>query len=258
MPAVSPRKPALSPAATPRKPQPVPFLTNKSRGRQSWRRTQCWWSGIWLALLAHGASAAPDNITRGEIALLPGYCPDTQTFSRDDARTSVKSERWRAMFGPTFSALHHYCWGLISVSRARSPGVLGLTRQGLLMSAINDFRYVVQHATPDFILLPEIYYRMGETQLELQAYGAALDAFTMSRQAKPDYWPPYARWAEALVKLGKKNEALAHLEQGLRLMPAEPALAAPYQQLGGNYGRFLTSLPLPPALPTPAASSATQ
>ena len=208
-----------------------------------------------LGLTSAVASAAPDNITRGEMALLPEYCPYTQTFNTGDARTAANAERWRAAFGSTFSALHHYCWGLISIKRSKGPGMSGLSRQGLLMSAINDFNYVVQFSTPSFVLLPEVYFRIGETQLELGAYGAALDAFTLSRQAKPAYWPPYLRWSETLVKLGKKPEALAHLEAGLRLMPTERALIAPYERLGGNYAKWLQALPAPS--PASAASGTT-
>lgn len=195
-----------------------------------------------VGVMADAAIAAPDNITRGELSLLPPYCPETQTFSAEDARTSASGAQWRAMIGPTFSALHHYCWGLISVHRSKLPGTPALTRQGLLMSSINDFRYVLQAAAPNFPLLPEVYLRVGESQLELKAFGQASEAFALARESKPDYWPPYVRWADALVSLGKKADALAHLEQGLRIMPIERALIDAYGRLGGNFAKFSRTL----------------
>ena len=199
--------------------------------------------GLALALGGLPALAAPDNVTRGEMALLPEYCPETQTFAAGDARTTASGARWRSLLGPTFGALHHYCWGLISVQRARAPGIGSLTRRGLLMSSINDFTYVLQNATPDFLLLPEIYLRIGETQTELQAYAEAMEAFTLSRRAKPDYWPAYVRAATVLVRIGKTTDAIGLLEVGLTRMPKEPALIEAYKRLGGDYAKFIKTLP---------------
>jgi hypothetical protein len=71
-----------------------------------------------------------------------------------------------------------------------------------------------------------------------------------------------------------KREALKKLEEGIRIMPTEPALIAPYEKLGGNHKAYVRSLPpqvlvsnqpkdqpLPPVesaapVPTPAAAPA--
>lgn len=227
-------------------------MTHSSSFKTSHLRQSC--LALILAAGCATASAAPENITRGELALLPEYCPDTQTFSADDARTSSKGERWRALFGPTFAAMHHYCWGLINFNRAKDRRMPAQARQGLLESSINDYQYVLKFAPAGFPLLPEIYLRIGEAALELKTYDRAFEAFSLSRQTKPDYWPPYARWADALKALGKKGEALAHLELGLRLMPQERALIGPYEKLGGNYAKFVKKVEA--AQPSTAASAA--
>lgn len=205
-----------------------------------------------LPLLATGAT--PDNITPGEVAVLPAYCPLTQTFTRDDPRSSADTPARRLFMqlGPSYMALHHYCWGLIHVHRAKQAGVSQYSRRAMYNFALNEYRYVLENSAPDFVLLPEIYLRVGEAHAELEAYSAALDAFSRSRALNADYWPPYVRWADVLVRLGKRSEALAHLEEGLRAMPAERSLVDAYERLGGNFAQFSKS---PRAAAQPASAA---
>lgn len=199
-------------------------------------------AGLLLACLSSWAQKPP-NITPGEVALLPEYCPDTQTMSSTDPRGSAKAAQWVSKLGEGFWGLHHYCWALIRITRANQPGVSPQARRGQYEAAINDYLYVLANAPRDFILAPELYLRIGEAFIQLQSFGSALDAFKRAREAKPDYWPPYVRWAAVLQGIGKKREALAHLEEGLRLMPNERSLIEPYERYGGKYTAFIRSLP---------------
>jgi hypothetical protein len=195
-----------------------------------WR---AWLAGLVLLLAGTGAWAQkPPDITAGEMALLPPYCPDTQTMSDVDPRGTEKAARWVAVLGKAFWALHHYCWGLIHVNRASQAGISPQIRRFHYETAINDYRYVVENAQPGFVLLPEVYLRIGEASVELQDYASAMEAFQRSREAKPDYWPPYVRGAAVLTRLGKNADAAALLEQGLARMPSEPALIAAYKRTG--------------------------
>lgn len=200
---------------------------------------------------AASADFKPQNVTAGEMALLPEYCPDTQGFQYGDQHynTSPRAAYWVGLMGKSFWAHHHYCWALIYINRAKAAGLRPQEREALYRWAINDYRYVVQHSTPDFVLLPEVWTRMGEAYVLLGANGSALEAFGAARRIKPDYWPPYVRWAEVLARLGKRTEALAHLEEGLERMPTERALIEAYERLGGNHARFARS-------PRAAASAA--
>ena len=74
-------------------------------------------------------------------------------------------------------------------------------------------------------------------------YGLASAAFDESRKRKPDYPPPYLRWAEVLLMTGNKEGALAHLELGLRQAPKAADLLAQYKRLGGNPEAFIRTLP---------------
>jgi tetratricopeptide (TPR) repeat protein len=209
------------------------------------------WLAIPLLMATTGAFAQkPPNVTPGEMALLPEYCPDTQGFKYGDAyfNTSPRAKHWVGLMGPS-------CWGLIKMRRATAAGVPKVLRDGGLKAAIGDYEYVLYHSTPDFVMLPEVYLRIGEAQLLLNDYGAASDAFAQARSKKPGYWPAYVQWAEVLVKIGKKQEALALIEECLRLTPSEPALRAPYERMGGKLDAFLRTLPAPTG---PASSAASQ
>ena len=223
-----------------------------SRSAVAWR---AWLVAVALALIAPGAEAQkPPDVTDGEVALLPPYCPDTQTMSAVDPRGTEKAARWVAVLGNAFWGLHHYCWGLIRVNRAGHAGVTPQMRRYLYESAINDYQYVLENSQPNFVLLPEIYLRIGEASMELQAYSSALEAFQRSREIKPDYWPAYVRAATVLTRLGKNADAAALLQEGLTRMPNEPALIEAYKRTGRALPRQ-TPTPSPANAPASAPSS---
>ncbi len=179
------------------------------------------------------ADNIPPNITAGEKALLPEYCADTQTFGYGDAysNTSPRAAYWVGLMGKTFWAMHHQCWAMIREHRSRAAGLSRQDRDAHLNGAINDYVYVVENAPPDFVLLPEIYTQIGENHVLLGNIGAALDAFTAARRKKVDYWPPYTAWARVLLKSGKRQEALAHVESVMKLVPGDAELKRQYNLL---------------------------
>lgn len=173
------------------------------------------------------------SMTAGEKALLPAWCMDTQSFGYGDAHTntSPRAAHWIGLMGKTFWAAHHYCWAMIKTQRSRSPMLPPNTRAFWLQSAINDMYYVVNNATPDFVLLPEVLTRIGEAYVTQQDYAQANETFAKARQVKPDYWPPYVRWAEVLVRFGKRQEGLELVEQVIKLAPGDAELQRQFQLL---------------------------
>lgn len=190
--------------------------------------------GLMLMAMAGRTTAVPGNITEAEIKLLPSYCPDTQVFADGDARTTPRGKYWISRMGPTFGAMHHYCWGLINMSRSRRAGVPENERRQQWETARGDFLYVVKHSTPDFILLPEIYTRIGEVELLLKNPDRAKEAFAKARALKPDYWPAYSHWAEFLMKIGRRPEALKIVGAGLVYSPDAKVLLEQFRLLGGK------------------------
>ena len=173
------------------------------------------------------------SITAGEKALLPEWCLDTQSFGYGDAwtNTSPRAGHWIRLMGKTFWASHHYCWAQVKMQRARNAGVAANTRAYYLQSAIDEMYYVVNNATSDYVLLPEVLTRMGECYVLQQNFAAANEIFEKARAVKPDYWPPYVRWAEVLVKFGKRQQGLELVEQVLKVAPSDAELQRQYQLL---------------------------
>lgn len=207
-----------------------------------------------LALMGLAGTAAankPDDITEAEMKLLPAYCVDTMGFNYGDAysNTSPRAGHWVALMGKTFWAMHHYCWAHINMSRSRRAGISPQLRQALWEGIRGDYGYVIKNATPDFIMLPEIYTRIGEVELLLGHPDKAGEAFGRARQLKPDYWPAYSHWAEFLMKIGRRPEAMKVVISGLENAPGAKVLLEQYRVLGGKKA----DLPKPVAKPQPAA-----
>ena len=196
------------------------------------RATACFANALVVAALIgmpYQASAAPEDITLGELALTPPFCMDVQAipvtgWSKD--HRSPRASHWEALMGNAFWAAHHYCWALINLNRAKIAGTPANTRRFLTGVAIDDFEYVLRHAPADFVLAPEIHYRIGMARVVLGEYGTAIDEFSLSRKLKPDYWPAYVGEADLLLKAGRRDEARQLVESGLKLLPDEPNLLA--------------------------------
>lgn len=177
------------------------------------------------------------SATDTELALVPGYCKDTQGFGYGDATTnpSPRSGHWVSLMGKTFWHMHHYCRGLIKRNRAMKAGMRFEERRDLIKSAIGEYEYVLgNNKDADFILLPEIYTRVGEANILIANPSEAEQAFAKARQIKPDYWPAYSHWAEYLIQKGKRAEAKQLVKSGLEQTPNAKVLVDQYRLLGGK------------------------
>ncbi|MEF8698920.1 MAG: tetratricopeptide repeat protein [Candidatus Accumulibacter sp. UW26] len=168
------------------------------------------------------------------MALIPRYCASAQGFGTNYERTP-EGQQWAARLGRrSFHAIHHYCWGQINLQRALRSGTPRRERDYLLGTIIADYDYVLEHADPNFVLLPEILTRKGEVELLRSRPNDANRSFARARALKPDYWPAYSAWAEFLIYLGKKAEAKAIVKSGLEHSPDSRTLRDLYRLLGGN------------------------
>ena len=189
--------------------------------------------GLAAALLAIGSQAVAQdpfnmaNLTPGEMALLPEYCPYTIVYYRG----GPDRELWQARLGPTLTHLHHYCWALLKVNRARSRGYPPQLRYNLIASAVQEIQYVLNNGEPNFVLIPELLYRAGTFHVLNNDLVPAMDFFERSRAAKADYWPPYVDLANIHMRLGRRAKAAEVLRGGLEVMPNEPALLEALKRL---------------------------
>jgi len=162
------------------------------------------------------------SFTPGELSLLPEYCRDIQGTPTYDGE---QGDRWRGLMGSSFAHMHHYCRGLRDVHFARTAA--GLTtqhRRFLWQRSIDEFNYIVRNSPPDMVLMPEVFVKIGQSNLELgRLYDAQL-AFEEARRLKPDYWPAYTIWADRLMSLHKYQAARVLLEEGLSNAPSSQEL----------------------------------
>lgn len=188
---------------------------------------------------AAGVSRYSGNITDyspREVAMLPAYCKHTQLF-RDrvpGGDDQGEIQRWSSAMGPTFHAMHHYCWGIMDTNRAMLSGSDRQNRDFYLSASIDEFDYVLRNATPDFVMLPEILSRKGENLIRLGRAVQGLDALQRAIEAKADYWPPYASISDYYRNIGDTHKAREVLQQGLRASPDAKALRRRLAQLDGQ------------------------
>jgi tetratricopeptide (TPR) repeat protein len=97
-------------------------------------------------------------------------------------------------------------------------------RRFLWERSISEYQYMISNSKPTMVLLPEIYFKMGESYLELGRLSDAQLAFESARTLKPDYWPAYTRWIDELLKLKQFATAREVAEEGLRQLPDHPEL----------------------------------
>ena len=219
-------------------------------------------SGIVMAGAAYAVK--PDNVTDGEIALLPPYCIDTEAFKYGHEYSKNRSPRaghWVSLMGKGFWSLHHYCWGLVELRRVQRAGKSAPHYKGRLRQIIGEYNYVIKNTTPDFVLLPEVWVRIGEALVLVEDWTAAQEAYAKSRALKPDYWPAYTQWAEVLIKQGQSREAATLIREGLERAPTAEPLLALARQLGVSMpSKAEASAPsnsaISPATPSSAASAA--
>lgn len=221
-------------------------------------------AALLVALQAAHATAIPND---GELALLPEYCQDAQMIRYGDAsyNKSPRADHWVSLMGKAFWAMHHYCWALTNFQRSAAAGIGALRRKGLYDEIIQDLYYVINNVPKDFLMLPEIYLRVGDAELLRDNVVAAIEAFQKSAALKPDYWPAYTRRIDLLVKFRKTADAKALAAEGLQFAPQSVELIQRFRKLGGDPATVMAAsstasaagvgLPESPSKPSGSASS---
>lgn len=186
-----------------------------------------------LALFALGPLQAkkPSNITDGEMAMVPEFCPYTMGF---DLSKSPKRKLWEDKIGPSFSALHHYCWAKINMNRWRIQGVGAKFRNERVGQFVADLDYALRFSGRDSPLLPEI--RASLVEAELMRNNAADAALHLQEalRLKDDYVRTYHVWGEYLVSTKQTAAARDFLRTGLEKVGADAKLQAMFAAVGGD------------------------
>ncbi len=158
------------------------------------------------------------EMTKEEYQLLPAYCRNQGNVASSYFKPDNEAH-WKNQLGNNFPHIHHYCWGMVSLNRAYKARQTDAERSHQFNLAKADIIYVLERATPEFVLLPEIYSKAGQAYLGLHDDKNAEIVFKKAWEANPAYWPAYLWWAQRLMNQGKKHEALEVAEEGLKNSP---------------------------------------
>src|SRR5574340_14207 len=210
----------------------------------------------WLALLLPltAATAAGFAPTQSELAVLPPYC----AARLNEPSPAFKS--WQDSMGGGFLHIHHYCFALNFVNRARGMAS-ARDRQGQLGSALLNFNYVLRNTQPDFYLRPEILMNRGIALSMMNRTGEAIGDLMKSIETDQKQPRDYMTLADVYsYKLKNRAKALETITEGLRPNPDSKSLQRRYTELGGKLPYPAPIKPAPVVVPadtdaTPAAES---
>lgn len=180
-------------------------------------------------LLSMGQTEARGwGATPAEIAVLPPFCkaklsPDPA----DDAQYS-------SAIGPDWLHIHHYCYALTFTNRYYQDYADKPTQHDDLNQALNNYNYVLSHASPGFWMRPEIHTQKGRLLAAAKHYAEAVSEIEQALKGNPDYAPAYAALSDIYADLGQKSKSLATVEQGLQHVPDNNALQRHYKLLTGK------------------------
>lgn len=174
------------------------------------------------------------------MAKLPRVCYLKQVYGNDT--NHPEEQAIYDMLGGDYIHMHHYCWALNYANRADKHWNDKVALSYSLRNAAENFKYMLDHATPGFFMRPEIHLRLGKVLLRAKSPFEAEQNFQKAIQIKPDYVPAYLALSDFYKETGSLNKAISLLKEGLKHAPSSRSLARRYQELGGK-------LPLPEASP---------
>ena len=169
------------------------------------------------------------NATPSEIFALPPYCIARYEMETGKKMGNPDAAKWAQALGKDMEHIHHYCKGLIHLSRAESSG-RGNERAKWARYALGGFNYMLRSAKPDSLLLPEIHFNKGKAYLLLQKGPLAEAEFLRTIELNPGYTQAYSALSDYYRESGAQNKARAILEQGLKLAYDSEAAGGDYRK----------------------------
>jgi tetratricopeptide (TPR) repeat protein len=110
-------------------------------------------------------------------------------------------------------------------------------RHHYLTDSIRDFDYVIERAPTDFVLLPEMLTKRGETLVKLGRTSQGIADLQRAIDIKPDYWPPYGSLSDYYKTVGDVAKARALLETAISHAPDSKSLKRRLAELGSGSGK---------------------
>jgi len=164
-----------------------------------------------------------------EFSKLPPYCKAKlgKNVPPSDAIA------WRSSLGMDYQHIHHYCSGLNVMNYYyRTTGEA--YKQKVLKVAVNQFSYMVDKATPTWVLMPEIYANRGEAYILAGKFGEGLSDLKKAISLNPHILKPYLTLANHYIRQKQTRNAMEIITEGLKHNPEHKGLQRRYLELGGQ------------------------
>ena len=183
--------------------------------------------------------------TDAELKSLPHYCTVKLMGTN-----SPEYATWEQSLGPDFIHTHHFCFGLNFINRYyRSRNAPD--KRFNLQSAETNLGYMVQHAQPNYSLMPEVYLNRGLVFSLMQRNAEAVRDMLKALELNPRQVKAYIVLADYHAGSKQTNKALEVITKGLQYNPGTKGLQRRYRELGGK-------LPYPESLQIPAVETQPQ
>lgn len=199
-------------------------------------------AGLFCSHAAAVESWAPSD---AEMASLPPYCKARMKSGQG----SPDYRMWEQTLGRDFLHTHHYCAGINFINRyyrARSQR----DKTFNLNNALESLSYMVEHASPSYSLMPDVYLNRGLTYSLMKRPGAAMTDMQKAIELNPRLVKAYNVLADYYVSTKRQSKALETVVAGVRHNPDARSLQRRYQELGGK-------LPYPSPIDPPQVEAPT-
>lgn len=187
------------------------------------------WGGLMSLAIAQAGAVDSWVPSDTEMVSLPPYCKVKMKSNPG----SPDYKNWESTLGKDFMHTHHYCAGLNFLNRYYRSRNIGDKRYNL-KNAVDNFNYMVNHASPDYSLMPEVYLNRGLAFSLMQQPGAAMTDLNKAIELNPGQPRAYNVLADYYVKSRQKGKALETVTEGLRHNPGTRSLQRRYTELGGK------------------------
>ena len=172
-----------------------------------------------------------DNLWRGwpsefEFLTAPDYCKARFTgvyFHADEVPylryPESEKRKWEQRLGGVYKHMHHYCFGLVLLSRAQSPSWLrrhGHRARGVFDRAAGEIGYTVRADTPQNPLWLRMRLDLARAYEGAGDRDAAINLFKQMLARFPDQTAVYVAQAQMADRAGERDQAIQILLEGER------------------------------------------
>jgi tetratricopeptide (TPR) repeat protein len=206
---------------------------------------------IMAALMStHAYALEPWTPTDVEMISLPPFCK----VRMKSPSSSPEYKLWAQKLGQDFMHTHHYCAALNFLNRyyrSRNP----VDKRGNLEAAVDNFGYMVGHASPNYSLMPEVYLNRGRAYSLMKRDVEAITDLNQALKLNPRLVYAYNLLANYYERIKQNQKALETITTGLQYNPGAISLKKRYNELGGKlpYPEPIQAAPvLPPVVPEQA------